>query len=375
MKKIRRKNKTNPYSGTSSSAPSRSHSFDENSDSNQIKKYYYQHHPATTSPQQGKSIMCNQNQFAGSKSNVKFPSAQNMDTLIAIPALEDRIRANSDGDNNDEKKQAVQEEENVPNDVPLPDKGRSFKNLFKKRGGKSSSRSGTPEPMSGDELVGSSTPPPFSRDNTWNSQDDKSFFTNHSRDFGMYYNIPGKLIKGGYNKFMSSQSNLKQSTHQHNSSTQAKYLARKIFTNLVGDQRETVVESDFYPFFKSTKEAAFAFSLFDTDGSGDLTKREIRQGCIRIYKDRKNLTRSMRDLSQATGKLDIILMIIFVAVWVIVVCAAFGVDIGTGLMPLWSAFVAASFIFGTTASDAFEAIIFVFVTVSNYNNNCGLLIV
>jgi hypothetical protein len=32
-------------------------------------------------------------------------------------------------------------------------------------------------------------------------------------------------------------------------------------------------------------------------------------------------------------------------------------------MPLWSAFVAASFIFGTSARDAFEAIIFVFVTV------------
>jgi hypothetical protein len=32
-------------------------------------------------------------------------------------------------------------------------------------------------------------------------------------------------------------------------------------------------------------------------------------------------------------------------------------------MPLWSAFIAASFVFGTSAKDAFEAIIFVFVTV------------
>ncbi|KAG1223198.1 hypothetical protein G6F68_020413 [Rhizopus microsporus] len=70
----------------------------------------------------------------------------------------------------------------------------------------------------------------------------------------------------------------------------------------------------------------------------------------------------MRDLSQATGKLDIILMVIFIVVWVIIVCAAFGVNVGTDLMPLWSAFVAASFIFGTSAKDAFEAIIFVFVT-------------
>ncbi|CEG83691.1 hypothetical protein RMATCC62417_17570 [Rhizopus microsporus] len=77
---------------------------------------------------------------------------------------------------------------------------------------------------------------------------------------------------------------------------------------------------------------------------------------------RKNLSRSMRDLSQATGKLDIILVIVFTIVWVIIVCAAFGVNVGTDLMPLWSAFVAASFIFGTSAKDAFEAIIFVFIT-------------
>jgi hypothetical protein len=51
-------------------------------------------------------------------------------------------------------------------------------------------------------------------------------------------------------------------------------------------------------------------------------------------------------------------------IWAIIVCAAFGVNVGTDLMPLWSAFVAASFIFGTSAKDAFEAIIFVFVTVN-----------
>lgn len=33
-------------------------------------------------------------------------------------------------------------------------------------------------------------------------------------------------------------------------------------------------------------------------------------------------------------------------------------------MPLWSAFIAASFVFGNSAKDAFESIIFVFVTVS-----------
>lgn len=272
-----------------------------------------------------------------------------MDTLIAIPALEDRLP-------NQEKQQ---ETPDVINKSPAEHVG-LMNRLKKKMKKQQHSPSRTPDTLAGDE-----TPrPPFSRDNTWYSQDydNKSIFS--TRDFGMN---PGKLFKGSYNKFMTG-SQKPQNYSQNNATTaQAKYLARKIFNNLVGDShRDTVVESDFYPFFKTTKEAIFAFSLFDADGNGDLTKRELRQGCIRIYRERKNLTRSMRDLSQATGKLDIILLIVFTVVWVIIVCAAFGVNVGTDLMPLWSAFVAASFIFGSTASDAFEAIIFVFVTVCVY---------
>jgi hypothetical protein len=51
------------------------------------------------------------------------------------------------------------------------------------------------------------------------------------------------------------------------------------------------------------------------------------------------------------------------------VCAAFGVNVGTELMPLWSAFIAASFVFGNSAKEAFDSVIFVFVTVSINTNS------
>jgi small-conductance mechanosensitive channel len=79
------------------------------------------------------------------------------------------------------------------------------------------------------------------------------------------------------------------------------------------------------------------------------------------------LAASLRDLSQASGKLDNILMTAFAVVWGIIVCAAFGVDVGSQLLPLWTMFVAISFIFGNSAKDMFESIIFVFVTVSHLN--------
>ena len=389
MKRIRKKNKpSTPNAGTPSGGntanPSRSHSLDETEN-----QYFNGNHGSKgANTPVNKSIMSNQQQYMDSKSNVKFPS-QNMDTLIAIPPLEDR-HYRSDDEKHDFQQEATRhiERENSAEDVmnktasddlPSKKKKKGFIGKFTKKMKSGQATPNTPDTTSGDEYGKPSpnSPPTLSRENTWfsrNSQDEKGFF-GATRDFGLSTTaIPGKILKGGYNKFVAQSSNRSIYSAQlqgQNSIQQAKTLARKIYHNLIGQDsnRETVVESDLYPFFNTVKEAQDAFGLFDMDGNGDISKRELRSGCIRIYRERKNLARSMRDLSQATGKLDIILMIVFIIVWAIIVCSAFGVNVGTDLMPLWSAFVAASFVFGTTAKDAFEAIIFVFVTVS-VNDAC-----
>ncbi|GAA5796186.1 hypothetical protein HPULCUR_001555 [Helicostylum pulchrum] len=381
LKRIRRKPKTATTPGASNlNTPTRSHSIDETD-----SQYFYGNHGnnQTQTPNVNKSIMSNQQQYVDSKSNVKF-SSQNMDTLIAIPPLEDRKQRSDDekhdlqqediGNNNGIKRDGSAED--VMNKTPAEEaeanpKRKSFMSKVTKKM-KRNSRNASQEPYSGDEndKSRSASPPPLSRENTWfsrNSQDEKSFL-GATRDFGLSTTaIPGKLIKSGYNKFVTQTGAKNFSSHQihgQNSTQQAKSLAKKIYYNLLGPDstRDSIYESDLYPFFNTVAEATNAFGLFDSDGNGDISKRELRSGCIKIYRERKNLTRSMRDLSQATGKLDIVLMIIFIIVWVIIVCAAFGVNVGTDLMPLWSAFVAASFVFGTSAKDAFEAIIFVFVT-------------
>ncbi|KAI9285430.1 hypothetical protein BC943DRAFT_277720 [Umbelopsis sp. AD052] len=131
---------------------------------------------------------------------------------------------------------------------------------------------------------------------------------------------------------------------------------------MVAPDENFLFKEDFADFFITTEEADKAFQLFDRDKNGNISKRELRNGTIEIFKERKHLSASLRDLSQASGKLDIILMSTFAVVWALIVAAALGVDVGSQLLPLWTMFVAISFIFGNSAKDMFESIIFVFVT-------------
>jgi hypothetical protein len=177
------------------------------------------------------------------------------------------------------------------------------------------------------------------------------------------------LIKSGFNiKSVYSTILPPSGTSQE----QAKALAKQIFSNLLpaGTDRPYLVEADFYNYFRTKEDATKAFALFDKDGNGDVSKRELRNGCIRIYKERKLLSASMRDLSQASGKLDMILLTIAVVIWAVIVCACFGINVGTSLMPLWTMFVAVSFIFGNSAKDMFESIIFIFVLVRIFLQQC-----
>ncbi|KAI8575355.1 hypothetical protein K450DRAFT_262205 [Umbelopsis ramanniana AG] len=169
------------------------------------------------------------------------------------------------------------------------------------------------------------------------------------------------LIKNGFNIKSVYNTILPPSG---TSQQQAKDLARQIYASLkpAGADRDYLVEADLYSHFRTKEEAAKAFQLFDKDGNGDISRRELRNGCIRIYKERKLLSASMRDLSQASGKLDVILLTIAAIIWAVIVCASFGINVGTSLMPLWTMFVAVSFIFGNSAKDMFESIIFIFVT-------------
>lgn len=81
-----------------------------------------------------------------------------------------------------------------------------------------------------------------------------------------------------------------------------------------------------------------------------------------MYKERRFLSRSMRDVGAALKTLDYILLTFAMAILFLISLSVFGVEIGDSLTSVYSIGIAASFIFKNSASSAFDAIMFIFVT-------------
>ncbi|KAI8596592.1 Mechanosensitive ion channel-domain-containing protein [Dissophora ornata] len=150
-------------------------------------------------------------------------------------------------------------------------------------------------------------------------------------------------------------------TKDINSTANAKRLAKSLFYNLQGNGEELVVE-DFYPYFENEDDAKEAFAIFDKDGNGDISKREIKEKIFYVYKERKDLHTSLRDLSQAVGKLDIIFLTIVTVIWLLIILSIFGTSVVQNMLSIGSFLVALSFVFGNSLKMLFENIVFLFIT-------------
>ncbi|KAJ9074454.1 hypothetical protein DSO57_1006104 [Entomophthora muscae] len=80
-----------------------------------------------------------------------------------------------------------------------------------------------------------------------------------------------------------------------------------------------------------------------------------------IYKERKDITNALRDTSQAVGKLDVILLIIFILAAVLLCCATLVANSFTYVVSFGTFVLTLSFIFGSFAAELFQSIIFLFV--------------
>ncbi|KAK7686457.1 hypothetical protein QCA50_010681 [Cerrena zonata] len=145
----------------------------------------------------------------------------------------------------------------------------------------------------------------------------------------------------------------------------AKRLARKLFSALsdVHPPRAHLVVEDFFPYFRSEVDARAAFALFDKDGNGDISRREMRDAVSRIYKERKALTKSLKDVGSAVAKLDAVMFAVVLMIFVFICLLIFNrSNTLASLVPLATIILGFSFIFGHSAQTLFESLIFIFST-------------
>lgn len=146
------------------------------------------------------------------------------------------------------------------------------------------------------------------------------------------------------------------------SSHEAKRLARSMYMAFRAPGRNYLIPRDFYPAFSTHEKAEAAFKVFDADNNGDISRAEIKTTLLRVYKERRFLSRSMRDVGQALTSLNNMLLCMAFIILFFISLSIFGVNIEKSLTSLYTIGLGASFIFKNSASNAFDAIMFLFVT-------------
>jgi hypothetical protein len=82
------------------------------------------------------------------------------------------------------------------------------------------------------------------------------------------------------------------------SAHEAKRLARALYQTFRSreQRRNYLLPADFEPAFDTPEEARAAFRVFDADDNGDLSRAELKTKLIKVYKERRSLSRSIRDV-------------------------------------------------------------------------------
>ncbi|KAN0132094.1 Mechanosensitive ion channel domain containing protein [Lactarius tabidus] len=145
------------------------------------------------------------------------------------------------------------------------------------------------------------------------------------------------------------------------SATKTKLLARRIFFSFRKRGREDLVFQDISRFFPSLEVADAAFGLFDRDGNGDVTLDETEQACGDFHREQLSIEHSMRDLDSAVGRLDNLLMSVYVVVAALIIAVTLDTEIASLITAAGTLVLGLSWLIGSSLSDVLTCIIFLFV--------------
>ncbi|GAA5821690.1 hypothetical protein JCM11251_000973 [Rhodosporidiobolus azoricus] len=145
------------------------------------------------------------------------------------------------------------------------------------------------------------------------------------------------------------------------SSKKTKHLARRIYYSYTPQYRDGLVLADISRCFKNREEAERAFAIFDRDGNGDASLEEVEMSCLDIHRERLALSRSMRDIDSAVGRLDSIIMTIWYIVAILIMAGLLNASFNTLVASAGTFILGLSWLIGTTMQEILASIIFLFI--------------
>jgi hypothetical protein len=139
----------------------------------------------------------------------------------------------------------------------------------------------------------------------------------------------------------------------------AKRIARDIFHSLCPSDRKHLTPDDLSVFGRAESNAE-AFSVFDTDGDGSVSRSEFRNAVTGIFSETRNLAKSIMDGDSALDKLDRILLSALLVILGFLLLAVFKLPSQSILSLGLSTAIALNVFIGDSIKKIFENIIFIF---------------
>ncbi|KAI0051242.1 hypothetical protein FA95DRAFT_1485872 [Auriscalpium vulgare] len=145
------------------------------------------------------------------------------------------------------------------------------------------------------------------------------------------------------------------------SANKTRLLARRLFYSFRKPGKEHLTVDDISRFFPAGDDAEVAFAILDKDGNGDLTLEETEQACLDFHREQLSIEHSMQDLDSAVGRLDNILMSVYVIVAVLIMAVTLEAQLASLITGAGTLILGLSWLIGGSLSDVLNSIIFLFI--------------
>ncbi|KAH8827980.1 Mechanosensitive ion channel-domain-containing protein [Flagelloscypha sp. PMI_526] len=145
------------------------------------------------------------------------------------------------------------------------------------------------------------------------------------------------------------------------SANKSRLLARRIFYSFVQPGSDYLFVEDIARYFSDAETADKVYALFDRDTNGDASREEVEMACADLHREQLSLEHSMQDLDSAVGRLDNILMSLYVVIAALIIAVALEAEVATLVTSAGTLVLGLSWLIGTSLSEVLISIIFLFV--------------